>query len=210
MLQTVKQYEALVELPELKGVELRKWVAREYKRFGLDIESDKVVEATLELSNDSLDKAAAIVEHVSLFCDSQIVTTGTLSALFKGRFTGNEYALFHSAIKKDRPQTLGNLKDIQRGGMNAFPLLGLIFRNLSTTSSIAELKRKNFPDSQIQKILNLPPWLFTKHKESSLIYPLSNLTSHFRAVLRADSKLKNYSLGDESVIAEVLECFMAK
>ena len=74
VLQAIIQNGALVELPELKGVELRNWTAKEYKRAGLTLSDNRVIESTLELADDSPDKVASIVEHVSLYCESPVVT----------------------------------------------------------------------------------------------------------------------------------------
>jgi DNA polymerase III delta subunit len=65
--------------------------------------------------------------------------------------------------------------------------------------------KKGFSPDQCAQSINAPPWLIKKIAPLASRYTLPNLTIALGAIARADSLLKNRSLGHESVMSELLE-----
>ena len=196
----------VVELEELKGAELAKWTQKELKSQGGFAQGDAAVTTMLaDLAEDSPDRIAKLIEMLSLYCESSRVSANEVRELFPDRAHANEFHLVDALIRGDQKTLLGELDNAVRLGKSPLSLLGLLARNLNTLLSIVSLRQQGLPEGRIRERLNLPDWLYRKHMSAASSLDASSIAKISAALLRADSKCKNASLGDEAIFTELFD-----
>lgn len=193
-----------VELKELKGVELRKWVKRECLALGIKSVSDQCIQAILDLSDNSPDEATRIVQHLSLYIEEGTVSLKDIETLFPSAVHSSEFELLDAALCGNVKKILFDLRNLLRHGKSPFMLLGLLGRGLGTTISAKAHLDSGHSQASARTALNIPPWIFSKMLPSINRYPSDRRVEHLGFLIRADSKLKNLSLGEEAVMDEFL------
>ena len=90
-------------------------------------------------------------------------------------------------------------------GVSPFPLLGLLHRNYASYHALNQLLKSGMSPEQCARAVDSPPWLVKKIAPLAQRYTLPNLKIAIAAIARADSLLKNRSLGPEGIMSELLE-----
>lgn len=200
----------LIELEELKGVELKRWTQKELKSAGFQNAEAMAIDLLVNMAEESPDKIAALSEQLSLYASSTKLLAEDLHKLFPDKVHSNEFVLVEHMLQGKIPASWIELSKTLQSGKAPLTLLGLVSKNLQQCASISFLKRKGYGDQRIQERLNMPPWLYRKLSEVAKHLKIDKYRNNVAGVLLADSKFKNYSLGDNSVFSELIDTLQAR
>lgn len=193
---------AAIVLPELAGEELTRWVQKELKLQGIAEFEPAVVDQLAQVGESSPDRISQIISHLALYVDGKGLTSKELRALYTDTLDASEYDFVDSLMQRSEARAESLLQVILASGKNPFMLLALLQRSFSTYLGIAALLKEGKSQPEISQTLKVPPWLLRKHMAVVQKYSVDQLKRCVDSLLRADSKLKNRSLGTESIFSE--------
>jgi DNA polymerase III delta subunit len=193
-----------VILDPLEGSELTRWIQKELKNSEISDASAEAVDLLAQLGEGSPDRIAHLIAHAALYVESNTLSVKDLRDLFIETHSANEFAFIDALMQRDESRSSSMLQVLLSSGKNPFMLVSLLHRTFSTYLSVAALQREGRSPAQIGEILKLPPWLLKKHLAAVRNYPISQLKRCLECLLRADSLLKNRSLGTESIFSEFI------
>jgi DNA polymerase III delta subunit len=200
---TAKRKNLLLKTIPLKGTELANWIGKELKQSGIKRAPKSVINGIATISNGSLDLAVSIIEHCSLYSDTGEITHKDFEALYPEASEQNEFELI-DLLHRGNPLELDiALERLWLNGKNAFMFLGLLTRTYSRYVSIRAMLDAGQPQGKIRHALGMNEWLFNKHFTVAKKRSLARLQSDMAELLRADSLIKNKSLGPNEVIAQL-------
>lgn len=194
----------VVEFNELSESEMTPWALREFKALGVKEVASDVPAMLVAASEQSLDNLAALINLVALYSDNGSVSKADCEKLFTPHSQQSDFALVELANAGKSTQSEMLLSKLISNGKSPFALLGLLNRSYSTLLCIRTLKESALSDGEIQRRLNLKPWLFNKHIEALQRFTTSELSQGLEQVLIADAKLKNKSLGPDLILGGLL------
>ena len=198
-----KKQDVLLKTIPLKGTELANWIQRELKQQGIKRAPKNVVQGIATICDGSIDKAVAMIEHCALYSANGDVTYKDFEALYPEAPEQNEFALI-DLLQNGSPADIDiALQRLWQNGKNAFMFLGLLNRTYTRYLTIRTLLDAGHAPGQIRHTLGMNEWVFNKHLNAVRKRPLERLEADLAALLRADSLLKNKSLGQAEVIAEL-------
>ena len=194
----------LVELPDLKGQELRRWTEKELRTAGIKSVNTPVTDALIKLAESSPDRIVQLVEHAALYCEDGKLELQTIRTLFAEHVEPEEFALIDAISDRNpsRPELL--LNQLMASGKSAFPILAIISRVFSNYLLIKHLAIRGRTPNDIRQELKMTSWVFGKSQTAAKRYSLTHLVVCFKHVLRADSLLKNRSLGQGAVLSDLI------
>lgn len=195
----------LVELPALTGTSLSRWIERELENSGIKHFTKPTVNVIAELAEESADQVVRIVEHLALYSDDGSLSVEDVYKVFMTAPNPNEFRLIDDLSNGNLLQAQKELFQLITAGKSAFPLLALIYKTFSNYLTIRTLETNGQKLSTIKEHIKLPPWLLNKQTGASRKYTVSQLKRGMISIVRADSKLKNKSLGEEFVLTELLQ-----
>ncbi len=204
-----KEKDLLVELEELRGHELTRWVARELKRSGINRYSEGVVDTLVLCGEEAPDKIARLLEQLVVYCDSDSINSEDLSRLFVHHITPGEFELLDAIQAKKIAKVEVMLREILASGKSPFMLLALISRSYSNYLLLKALSDAGLSQQELRQRLGMTPWVFNKYVAASKNRSLGSLKNNMRQIMRTDSILKNRSLGPEAVLSELVSGLMA-
>lgn len=204
ILKFFRTRKAAVILDALEGSELTRWIQKELKNNEILDTSSEAVELLAQLGEGSPDRIAHLIAHAALYVGSNTLNVNDLRELFIETHTANEFAFVDALMQRDENRSSSMLQVLLSSGKNPFMLVSLLHRTFSTYLSVAALQREGKSPAQIGEILKLPPWLLKKHLAAVRNYPVGQLKRCVESLLRADSLLKNRSLGTESIFSEFI------
>lgn len=192
-----------LEFPELAGTTLKSWIKKEAQQLDLLEPSDQLLNAIAHVAEDSLDQITAVVEHISLYSSDGKISYSEFSELYPDAPEENEFALL-DLIHFGQPALIeAKLTKFFQEGKNSFMFLGLLVRTYSKYVSLRSLLDSGMAHIQAREALTLKEWTFKKHLEVVSKKSLKRLYRDLEALLRADSKLKNRSLGETEIFCEL-------
>ncbi len=191
-----------LQLEALEGVELEKWIQRELKAQGITEHEPSAIRQLAAVGDDNPDLISQIISHTALFVDGGRLTASAMKELFSQSLEASEFDFIDALMQRNEPRSQSLLSVILASGKSPFMLVGLLQRSFSTYISIAGLLKDGKNPAEIGQQLKLQPWLLKKHLAVVQRYPISQLKRCIESLLRADSKLKNRSLGTESIFSE--------
>lgn len=195
----------LVEIPALSGQNLHQWVERELQHAGIKQYPKAAVTAIIELGANSPDQIVRLVNHLALFSENQSLSTEDIFDVFITASNPNEFRLIDALANGKPLQAQAELSQLIAGGKSPFLFLALVYKTFSNYLTIRTLAENGQKMPLIRDRLKLPPWLFDKQAAAANKYKLYQLKACLSAIVGADSKLKNRSLGDEFVLIELLQ-----
>lgn len=199
---------ALIEFKALTGEALEQWLKEELDDRG--IASDRPArEALIEVGDSDPDRIRKNAEHVALYAEKPKITRKLVFSIFASVPDPNEFAALDLLAQSDVGKIEEYLQEILSSGTNAFLFLNLLARLFRQLIKIRVGLEKRLTPAQIAEKLSLKPWIVNKNISIAKAYPLSKLERCLRAVVRADSQLKNRSLGEELILSEVMHSLRA-
>lgn len=204
ILQFFSLRDLVIELPDLKGQELRRWTEKELRAAGLKSFSQPVPETLIRIADSSPDRIIKLVEHAALYCESGDLDLPSLRTLFLEQVEPDEFALIDAIQDRNpaRPELL--ISQLLASGKSAFPILAIISRIFCNYLLIKLLAIRGKSPNDIKQELKMTSWVFSKNQAAAQRYPLPRLLEGLKAILRADSQLKHRSLGQEAILSELV------
>ena len=202
--KTLEQGESVIELEELKGTDLRRWVQKELKRLGFMKFSEGTIEMISALGDESPDQIVKIVEHLAVFCDSDQITPQDIQKVFVQRLAPGEFDFLEAVVQGKTVKAEVLLHNLLAGGKNPFLLLALFARSFSNYLAIKSLLQKGLQPNEIRDLMGMSPWVFNKNIAAARNYTMEKLKNCLGLILKADSRLKNRSLGNEAIFSDLL------
>jgi DNA polymerase III delta subunit len=200
-----KEELCLIEYEDLNSVQIKSWIKKEAKKFGINEIADPVSSAIAQITNSSLDQITRLLEHCSLYCNDGLLTINELNTLYPETPEENEFELLDTIHKGEMPHVSYKITKSLMEGKNAFMLLGLINRSYSKYLAIRSMLDQGLSLLQARETLKMKEWPFKKHLEVVQKKSFYRLHSDLEALLLADSKLKNRSLGDIEIFCELAQ-----
>ena len=191
----------LIELPELSGAELVRWVERELKARAFQEVGRDVPRLLIERCSESVDEIAACVEQLSLFLDGGRLTTETVSELYPADGEEELYTLIDPLIRKQSGLFLKRSAQLLRQGVSPFAITTVLHRSLG---QLLQYRFANEQGRSRSESTNMPPWLARRIAEQASRITTADLLRSIDTLLAIDSKMKNRALSMESVLSELL------
>ncbi len=193
--KAVEKLGTVLTFEPLKGAELRRWTERELKQAGIAGATDEMVELALSLAAEEPEAIAALIEKLSLYLDGDAPTTDVMRKLIPGRSSASDFELADALMSKKRAPTEVLMHQLISQGSSPFMLLGLLTKTFVTLYRIRAMLEKGLQQQDIRTALGISPWLFNRYFPIARTQSLSALSSHCEALLRADFRLKDRSIG---------------
>ncbi len=200
-----EKHEMIFTLPELTGAELEKWIARELTQAGVTRFPSTAPSLIRQASGESADRAIEIVEKIALYLDTDTLSAEDLRKLIPLESRVDEFDFIARIASSPRAKLEAMISQLLAQGVSPFPLLGLLSRNYTSYHAINYLMKSGMSPEQCARHIGSPPWLAAKIAPLAQKYSAAQLRHCFGAIARADSLLKNRSLGNEAILSELLE-----
>ncbi|MBX7136506.1 MAG: DNA polymerase III subunit delta [Oligoflexia bacterium] len=195
----------LVELPELKGYELKRWVAKEFKAVGVDRIEEAALEILINIGGGEVDRIYPLLEQAALFSEDSSLSVEDLKRLFVEQSEPSEFELVDALQDRNPARAELLLGQLLSSGKNPFALVALLARMFSNYLSIKILAAEGKSSDDIREQMGMTSWVFGRSHGVASRYSLAELKATLAALLRCDSKLKNRSLGTTAVLSELLD-----
>ena len=194
----------VIKFEDLQNKELESWIKKELARKGLTKCSSKVIQSLIALSEGLIDEVVGLIEHLSLYLNTEQVEIRDVERLFISRPNPVEFKLLDAIVEKRSIEAESLVVNLLNSGKSPFLILSLLSRSFTQYSRIKALQNKGIQNNQVAYQLNMQPWLFKKNDSIAKRYSDTQLNGALGAILTADSKLKNRSLGHEEILAELI------
>lgn len=201
--QYFKKAGLALEIQEINGPDLEQWVAKELKDNKIKEYEPQVVPLLIQAGESSPDLIVNLVEQLALYLDGAKATAQDIALLFAEKIQAGEFEFIDALARGNIREREYRLSKILRSGTSPFPLLGLVSRNIGNLFVLASLTAKKLNPAAVAAQSGIPPWLVKKQLPLTQKYTRQRFLSAFDAVLRADSTLKNRSLGPEIILSEL-------
>lgn len=189
----------------LKGAELRRWTERELKTAGVVGATDEMIELALSLAGEEPEAVAALIEKLSLYLDGDTPTTDVMRKLIPGRSFASDFELADALMSKKRAATEVLIHQLISQGSSPFMLLGLLTKTFVSLYRVRAMLDRGLQPNDIRTALGVSPWLFNRYLPIARTQTLSGLTRHCEALLRADFRLKDKSVGHAATLSFVAQ-----
>lgn len=193
----------VIDFPELSGAELVTWTRQECGSAGISNTTDALAQTISSIGEENPDRIHSVINQLALFLDGKELTHADLEKLFHFQAEVNEFELIEK-LTRGSPGTIEQMStSILRSGKSPFPLLGLIYRTFSNYLSLRTHLSAGRNPAELASLCGMPPWLVNKQLPAVKAYSQEKLHAAVRAILTADAKLKNRSLGPEAIMSEL-------
>jgi len=201
---------AVMVFEVLKGEKLRSWVTKELKGRGVSKFSSEVVDSLIELGDADPDDIIKAIEHLALYTGSKQLNQKDIASVFTMASDTSEFDFIDALASGQRMRAEILVQKILSSGKSPFALLGLLSKTFSQYMKIKLLQSQKMTSEEAREHLNMSPWVFDKNCRSAKKYSASALKQALKAILLADSKLKNKSLGAECIFEELSSRLLAR
>lgn len=199
----------IFELAELKGFDLRRWAEKEIKSAGIKDFEQTALDNIISIGDSNPDQIAKIIDQVTIYIDQEKLTTENLHELFSASPNSSEFNLVDAITAKKYGNSEILLSQILESGKNPFALLSLLTKTFSSYLLIRSMQSKGIAAPDIRQTMGVSPWLFNKYNDAARGYSQDQLLICLKSILRAEARLKNRSLGAESIFSELIDCLAA-
>jgi DNA polymerase III delta subunit len=201
--KTVEAHAEHLAFDVLKGAELRRWIEREVATQGITGAQDDVMELLSSLGNDDPDAIAKLIEKFALYLGDTTASRQALKALEPTRATASDFELAETLLGRDRAATETLLLKLMSQGSSPFMLMGLLTKTFTSLYRIRTLLDKGLGNSEIKNAMGISPWLLSKYLPLAQRLRAPQLKTALEALLAADFKLKDRSLGPAAILSGV-------
>lgn len=201
--QAASKLGAYLKFPELSGTELTQWATREVTQAGIAKCPAALIERLIETAEKRPDAIAAMATQFALYLDEAPATIQAFDALFPSAAVAGEFELIDAIAAGSTLRAEVLFETLLRAGKSPFMLLGMISKIFGNYHSIALMLSQRLAPQMIRESLKMTPWVFNKSLEVAKRIKPQEIEGQLRAILRADSKLKNKSLGPQAIFSEL-------
>lgn len=195
----------LLQIPKLTDDTLERWAMNEFSKRGLSIEKSTLGMLTAA-AEGSADLLFPMIEKLDLYLSgtSVPVRPEDVQMLFVIPVEAHEFELAEAVLARDVVRVELLITTLIATGKSPFTIIPLLARTFANYAVIALALRRNTPSQEIRERLNISSWAYNRYLPTAKRYPPRAFTAHARALLLADSKIKNRSLGPELILSELL------
>lgn len=199
--KAVEKLATVLTFEPLKGAELRRWTERELKTAGVSGATDEMVELALSLAAEDPEVISSLIEKLSLYLDGDTPTPEVMRKLTPGRSSASDFELADALMSKKRASTEVLIHQLISQGSSPFMLLGLLTKTFVSLYRIRAMLDRGLQQNDIRMALGVSPWLFNRYLPIARTQPLKALSNHCEALLRADFRLKDKSIGHTATLS---------
>lgn len=194
----------VITLAPLNDNDLRRWIEKQLKNAGIGEVEDKSIEQLIRISGKFPDELARMVDYLATYLDGESLSSKVINKLFFSSPESNEFELI-DALGTENPGALELLlKRNLDQGKSPFLLIGLLNRIFSNYLAITLLRAQGVQPIAIREQLAISAWVFDKYQRAVRRYSAAKLRQCLEAILHADQRLKNRSLGPDLVLSELM------
>ncbi len=201
--KALDKYSTLVAFEPLKGAELHRWTERELRHHDIDNASDDVVEMILSLASEEPEAISRLIEKFGLYLNGDSPSTEALRTLNPGRSHASDFELADQLLLGKRAVTETTLQQLMNQGSSPFMLIGLLTKTFTNLSRLRAMLDRGYQQQDIRNELGLSPWLFSKYLPTAKRVSSIQLSKTLEALLVADYRIKDRSLGPDAVFSMV-------
>lgn len=201
--KTLQAKATIIPFEALKGAELSRWVERELKQQEISHSGDDVVELLISVGNEDPEAINRLIEKLGLFTAGSTANAATLRALEPGRATASDFELAESLLGNNRAATETLLHQLLSQGSSPFMLVGLLTKTFVTLLRIRALVDRGLSHGDIKADLDISPWLLSKYLPLAKKFSRETLANNLRALMVADFRLKDRSLGPAAIFSSL-------
>lgn len=199
--KAVDKHASLISFEPLKGAELRRWTEREIRHHDISAVSDDIVETILSLASEEPEAVSQLIQKLSLYLSGEAPTIEILRTLVPGRTHASDFELAEQLFAEKRDRTEILLHELLSQGSSPFMLLGLLTKTVTNLLRLRILLDRGCKQQDIRNELGVSPWLFTKYLASVKNLSAARLSKTLEALLKADFRLKDRSLGPGAILS---------
>lgn len=205
LLKYLKPKDLILNFETPKGYDLKRWILKELNNLGIKNYPDRLIDQLIEMGDSLPDQILPLLERLALYVENDKIVESDLKSLFSEQYIANEFDLIDLITSGKLARAHVESQKLIKSGKIPLVLLALLSKTFSNYLIINALKKENINSSQIRAMMGLSPWIFNKTFEGSGKYTLEKAKQNVKALLNADSKLKNRSLGAEVIFAELID-----
>ncbi len=201
--KSLQKKSSYLELKSLQGADLKRWTIARLRAAGVSQFEARVPELLMEIGDNSPDRIAPLTEHIALYAGDDLIEEKHLFEVFITHPHPNEFTLIDVIARKDLAHAEKLIEELLSTGKSPFLLVSMLGRTIGNYISLSALQDEGKSAAQIQAQLGLKPWVVKKTTQALRNYPKWKREKLTYALLRADSQLKNKSLGPASILSEL-------
>jgi DNA polymerase III delta subunit len=201
--KALEKHATLLAFEPLKGAELRRWTERELRHHNIDNAPDDVVEMLLSLASEEPEAVSRLIEKFGLYLSGDKPSTEALRSLIPGRSHASDFELADHLLLGKRAITEAALQQLMSQGSSPFMLIGLLTKTVTNLLRLRTMLDRGYQQQDIRNELGLSSWLFSKYLPTAKRVSSSQLSRTLDALLVADYRIKDRSLGSDAVFSMV-------
>lgn len=188
----------MIELKKLDENEFGVLAKEIIKLVDLKIDDNAVryLSQSCDLDIDLFNKRS---EHLKLLFQNNQVKLDKVTEIFPSDIQHSAFELLNLIDKKDLT-ALSYLNNFKLDSGETLGIIGLLSKHYQDLLSIKLLGGTN-----LQETLKLPEWLLKKKVTLSNQHSEQQLRKKLLQILKADSKVKNYNLGHQSIMVDLVK-----
>ncbi|MCB0318193.1 MAG: DNA polymerase III subunit delta [Bdellovibrionales bacterium] len=195
----------LTNLAELKGKELNTWISKELKRNGIQKASSATIDIIAKIGEENLDKISNMCLQLGLYSEDGSLTPSDIYVLFHQIADPNEFGLPDTIVGKNSGDVEVMIEELMQTGKNSFLMLLRLFWTYNAVAKILSLQSRNLNTATLAQKLSCNEWVLRKYLTIAKHYNSELSFKSICAIAEADSKLKNKSTGETSVLSNVCQ-----
>lgn len=216
IIKLAKAKKCLVEYKALESNNLISWIKDECKNKGINKYPEVLPEMLKIISeeesgqnyknknNYNPDLIANNIELLSIYCDGNALSLSDLKNFYPEALAPNEFKLMDALTTGNAPQAEQLLAELFSVGKNHFLILAMLNNNFKKLLTIKTMQASGENARNIMSFLNIKTdWVYKKlsgQVRNISIFKIKEMIAH---LLKADSRLKDKSLGAELVLSQV-------
>ena len=209
LLKHFQKAQAHIDLPELKGAQLKSWVQAELKLNGVKTSNLNLVQRLIDLGQQSPDLISIMCNQLGNYLnEGEALDEQAISALFTAHQEANQFEVAEHIASAKVANTEVSLHRLLKNGLSTFVLLAIVAKAYQNAASYRLLRDAGQRDDEIAKELNLNPWLLQKLQPIMRNYTKEQLLSHYWNFTKTDLRLKSKSIGEENIASILAQSLM--
>ena len=195
----------LTNFAELKGQTLNTWIGKELKRNEITDVSKACLEIISQVGEGNLDTIVGMCKQLSLYSDDGSLSPKDIYTLFHQIADPNEFGLPEVIVRAKPGDIEIMIEELIQTGKSAFLLVSRLFWTYTAIGKINGLKKNGISQRDMASEMGVSDWILRKYIDIAKHYKSEHLPKCMNAIAKADSKLKNKSAGEASILSEL--CF---
>lgn len=199
LVKLASQLKSIWQFEQLAGAELTSWIDKELKHKGVVTYPKNIADLLIENAEGDLDKIASQLEILASYANEGKVVQNDIKLLFPEHSQAAEFQYLDELLNRNLATLPVLLHKTLLAGKSSFALIGLLQRSFLNYIAISYLHTQGYSTDKIASSLSIQPWLVKRHLEKIKKIPTHRLKARLMALTKADSQLKNRSLGTEII-----------